>query len=100
MAAGKIFRLTKKIINQFQSELGYTTETIKNLSERRIAKALPKLELGDRPLARLEYERSALLDDRGKIPDNSLDRALRQVDTIRAQASTVSGEARPSCAVV
>jgi photosystem II stability/assembly factor-like uncharacterized protein len=92
MAAGKIFKLTKKIVKQFQSELGYTTETIKKLSERRIAKALHKLELGDRPMARLEHERSALLDDRGKIPDNSLDRALRQVDTFRAKAPSASGE--------
>ena len=92
MAAGKSFRLTKKIIKRFQTELGYTTETIKNLSERRIAKALHKLEIGDRPRARLEHERSALLDDSGNIPDNSLEHALRQLDNTRAQVATASHE--------
>lgn len=92
MAAGKSFKLTKKIVKQFQSELGYTSETIKNLSEQRIAKALHKLELGDRPQARLEHERSALLDDSGKIPDDSLDRALKQLNHIRVQAATASHE--------
>ena len=92
MAAGKSIKLTKKILKQFQSELGYTQETIKNLTEQRIAKALHKLELGDRPRARLEYERSALLDDSGKIPDDSLNRAFKQLTNIRAQASTASRE--------
>jgi hypothetical protein len=92
MVAGKSIKLTKKILKQFQSELGYTQETIKNLTEQRIAKALHKLELGDRPRARLEHERSALLDDSGKIPDDSLDRAFKQLDNIRAQASTASRE--------
>ncbi len=92
MAAAKKFKLTKKVIRQFQSQLGYTTETITNLTEQRVAKALHKLELGDRPQARLEHERGALLDDSGKIPDDSLARALNQLNRIRAGATTASLE--------
>ena len=59
--------LDEEIVGRLQSELGFSTESIQQMSEERLAWVLNKMEIPDRPRARLVHERGALIGDDGTI---------------------------------
>ncbi|MBI4964217.1 MAG: hypothetical protein HY913_13140 [Desulfomonile tiedjei] len=76
-----------------QNALGLTNADISKLSEKALLKAIRKLEAPDRPRQRVAYQRLQLVNDRGEIPPNAQQNALRQLDSmrLRARAPQVAG---------
>jgi hypothetical protein len=62
------------------------------MSEERLAWVLNKLEIPDRPLARLEHEREALLGDDGTIRTEGQAKAFEQLAQMRAATRSLSRE--------
>lgn len=84
--------LKPETITKLQSALGLSTESIHEMPERYLARVLDKLEIPDRPQARLEYERDALLDDDGEISEDGRTRALAQLERLRSELPSVCRE--------
>ena len=84
--------LSEETVEQLRSELGFSAEAILRMPEQRLARVLNKLEIRDRPRARLEYERDALCGDDGAMPDEGVARALAQLDELRSASRSVCCE--------
>ena len=84
--------LSKKLVKQLSAELGCSAEAVQAMPEMRLAWVLNKREVPNRPQSRLEYELDALCDDRGKVPDDAVNRALAQLDKMRAATHTALRE--------
>ena len=84
--------LSEDTLEILRSELGLSSESARGMAEPRLARALNKLEVRDRPRARLEYERDALLDDNEALPQESHTRALAQLNQLRSVAPSLSRE--------
>lgn len=84
-------RLSKGDTEKLRLHLGCSSEAVAKIPEPRLAKALQKLEIPNRPRARVEHEQSILRDDKGEIPENGRTRALQQLNTFRASCKSVSG---------
>ena len=85
-------KVSQEIVSQLQSEIGLSQEDVYSLPERRLAWVLNKLEIPNRPAARLEHEREALCSDYGELPEDGRSRALTQLADIRAKMSSISQE--------
>jgi photosystem II stability/assembly factor-like uncharacterized protein len=84
--------LDEEIVGRLQSELGFSTESIQQMSEERLAWVLNKMEIPDRPRARLEHERGALIGDDGTIRTEGQAQALAQLTQLRAATRSLSRE--------
>jgi len=69
----------EEMVGRLQSELGLSSESIEQMSEDRLAWVLNKLEIPDRPRARLQHEREALIGDDGEIRTEGQAEALAQL---------------------
>lgn len=81
---------SEETIEKIQSNLGLPRESILEMPEMRLARVLHKLEIPDRPRARVEHERDALLDDDGAIPEGSRTHALAQLEKLRQETASLS----------
>ena len=74
--------LSEETLGRLCTELGSPRESIGKIPGRRLLRALTKLEIRDRPRARLEFERDTLCDDNGRIPVEAHEHALAQLSEI------------------
>ena len=87
-----IVELSEETLEQLCTELGSSRESIEKMPTRRLLRALTKLEIRDRPRARLEYEHDMLCDDSGEIPVAAQEHALAQLSELRSASRRVSRE--------
>lgn len=83
-------KLSKRLIKQLQDKLNYTEEAVRQLSNRELASAEQKLEIEDRPMARLLFELDNHCGDSGTIPVDGPTRALEQAEQARASSPSLS----------
>lgn len=82
----------EEVVNKLQTDLGFSAEQVEKMSEKRLAWVLNKMEIPNRPLARLEYELDSLKGDDGTIPRGGRAMALEQLDTMRTRTLSLSNE--------
>ncbi|HRW10802.1 MAG TPA: hypothetical protein P5121_37125, partial [Caldilineaceae bacterium] len=82
--SGSGYTPSEEAIAAIQAGTGAAREVIRNMPEMRIARLLQKLEIPNRPLARIEHERDALLNDNREIPEESYARAQAQLSQMRS----------------
>jgi photosystem II stability/assembly factor-like uncharacterized protein len=80
-----------EVTERLRRDLGFSAEQIQQLTEKRLAWILNKLEVPDRPRARLIYELDALKGDDGEIRDEGRAIAMEQLDVMRSRAPSLAG---------
>lgn len=81
----------EETVGRLQTALGFSAEQVQQLPEKRLAWILNKLEIPDRPRARLIYELDALKGDDGTIREEGRAIAMEQLDLMRARAPSLAG---------
>ncbi len=84
------YKPEKEVVERVQSELGFSAEQVQQMPEERLAWVLNKMEIPNRPLARLEHELDALRGDDGIIPEEGQARALEQLSSLRMRTFSLS----------
>src|SRR5262245_40037540 len=79
--------LTPSQLELIQTSQGLSNRRISRLSESALRRLLRKLELPDRPRARVAFRRTQEVDDQGTIPSGARLRALQQLDSARARSA-------------
>lgn len=86
------YKPTEETISRIQAEMGFSVEQVQEMPEKRMAWVLNKMEIPNRPLARLEFELDALKGDDGTIPEEGRAIALEQLDSLRSRTLSLSRE--------
>ncbi len=85
-------KVSRRLARRLRGELGLSESFISNMTDTQMAWFENKLEVPDRPRARLEYEHDALTNDSGVMPPEGRSRALEQLAQARAAVGRISTE--------